>query len=43
MEKRCYVCQKFISLELFYKVKDKIYNICLHDRKRLYCEHNKKI
>jgi len=43
MEKRCYVCQKYKPIDEFYKVKDKIYNICLHDRNRLYCkEHNKK-
>ncbi len=43
MEKRCYVCQKIKNIEEFYKVENKIYNICLHDRNRLYCkEHNKK-
>jgi hypothetical protein len=42
MEKRCYVCQKNKNINEFYKVNDKIYNICLHDRKRLYCLHNKK-
>lgn len=42
MEKRCYVCQKFKNINDFYKVNDKIYNICLHDRNRLYCTHNKK-
>jgi hypothetical protein len=43
MEKRCYVCQKYKSIDEFYKVKDKIFNICLHDRNRLYCvKHNKK-
>lgn len=43
MSKRCYVCQKFKRIDEFYKVNDKIYNICLHDRNRLYCKlHNKK-
>jgi hypothetical protein len=42
MEKRCYVCQKYKKIDEFYKVNDKIYNICLHDRNRIYCKHNKK-
>lgn len=43
MEKRCYVCQKIKNIDEFYKANDKIYNICLHDRNRLYCKkHNKK-
>lgn len=42
-KKRCYVCRKYKLIEEFYKVNTKIYNICLHDRNRLYCkEHNKK-
>ena len=42
MEKQCYICKQNKSIDEFYKVNDKIYNICLIDRKKLYCSHNKK-
>jgi len=38
-EKRCYVCQKYKPINDFYTVGKKIYNICKHDRNRLYCKN----